>query len=287
MRQTPVPVTLGSPQFRTTSIAGCGIVQAWFPPESIIDHHIHEHATVAVMLNGSFDLGIRGRTYACIPASVAVEPAGERHANYIGSRGAEVVVLQPVPSETELWRPFASFLDSVGFLRHGGITAMATRLAQEIRTPDAFSNLAMEGLLLEILVAAARLKPETWRERTPPWLLRVQEILHEEPTAVLQIATLAREASVHPAHLARAFRRNFHCSIGEYSRRIRLQWAADRLATSAESIATIAAEAGFSDQSHLTRSFRRFFGTTPDCFRRVHRNGSGLPLRDSPLHREA
>ena len=98
MASGSVPVTLGSPRFRTASIPGCGIVHAWFPAGTVLEPHIHEHATMAVMLRGSFDLGFASRNYACMPTSVSVEPAGERHGNRIGNRGAEVVVLQPDPA---------------------------------------------------------------------------------------------------------------------------------------------------------------------------------------------
>lgn len=276
MAHAPVPVTTGSPEFRHASVKGCGLVHAWFPPNSTIDSHIHEHATFAVMLRGSFDLAFQRKTFACTPSSVAVEPAGESHANHIGSQGADVLVLQPAPDETELWRPFAPLFDTISYLRHGGIAGMAARLTSEIRNPDPLSPLAMEGLLLDMLVAASRIKPETRRDILPPWLSRVQEMLHEEPTAALNVTALARSAGVHPAYLARAFRRFFHCSLGEYARRIRLQWTAERLARGTESIATIAMAAGFADQSHLTRCFKRFYDATPRSFRNAQRERSDL-----------
>ena len=41
------------------------------------------------------------------------------------------------------------------------------------------------------------------------------------------------------------------------------------VAAGRESLATIAAEYGFSDQSHMTRQFRSFLGTTPGALRRT------------------
>ena len=277
MPEAPVPVTQGSPQFHTVSVRGCAVVHAWFPPNSTIEPHTHEHATFAVMLNGSFDLGFQRRSFSCTPASVAVEPAGESHANYIGTAGAEVLVLQPVAEETELWRPFAPLFDNIGYFRHGGIAGMAGRLAQEIRSPDALSGLAMEGLLLDMLVAGSRVRADSRSEVIPSWLGRIEAMLHEEPLASLDIAALAREAGVHPAHLARAFRRYYHSSIGEYSRRLRLERVARLLGAGEEPIASIAVHAGFADQSHLTRCFRKLYGVTPGEFRR--RAGTTLPLQ--------
>ena len=276
MAHSPVPVTTGSPQFRHASVKGCGVVHAWFPPNSTIEPHTHEHATFAVMLNGSFDLAFQRKTFSCTPSSIAVEPAGESHSNFIGTGGADVLVLQPVPDETELWRPFASLFDSISYLRHGGITGMATRLACEIRHPDALSPLAMEGLLLDMLVAASRIRPDTRHETLPPWLKRVQEMLHEEPTASLNVTALARSAGVHPAYLSRSFRRFFHCSLGRYARRIRLEWTAERLVRGNQSIAALAMDAGFADQSHFTRCFKQLYHATPRSFREAHRERSNL-----------
>jgi AraC family transcriptional regulator len=252
-------------------------VHAWFPPDSTIENHVHEHATFAVMLNGSFDLNFKRRSFSCTPASVAVEPAGERHSNEMGCQGAEVLVLQPSPAEADLWRPFQPLFESVTFFRHGGISSLAVRMAREVDAPDGFSSLAIEGLLLDMLVSASRVVPDRHYQSAPPWLLTVQEMLHHESPARLSVASIARMAGVHPAHLTRAFRRVFHCSIGEYARRVRLESAARRLAIGGESIAAIAVSAGFADQSHLTRCFKRLYAVTPRSFREAHRQRSRQP----------
>ena len=50
--------------------------------------------------------------------------------------------------------------------------------------------------------------------------------------------------------------------MGEYARSLRLEWAASRLALDDASLAQVALEAGFADQSHFTRAFRRHAGVT-------------------------
>jgi len=57
------------------------------------------------------------------------------------------------------------------------------------------------------------------------------------------------------------------CSPSEFRRRQRVRRAADGLAGSRASIASVALSAGFSDQSHLTREFRREAGFSPRRFR--------------------
>jgi AraC-like DNA-binding protein len=68
-------------------------------------------------------------------------------------------------------------------------------------------------------------------------------------------------------HFAAVFRRHYGCSVGEYLRRRRVHRARQRLAETDLPLAEIATEAGFADQSHLTRMFKRFVGLTPGQYR--------------------
>jgi len=65
-------------------------------------------------------------------------------------------------------------------------------------------------------------------------------------------------------------------TIGEYVRRRRLLETARELRARPANLATLAASAGYSDQSHLTREFRRLLSTTPHVYRERHR-GRGSP----------
>jgi AraC-like DNA-binding protein len=49
-----------------------------------------------------------------------------------------------------------------------------------------------------------------------------------------------------------------------------MQRARNLLSNPAIAISTVAAEAGFSDQSHMTRAFAQTYGVTPAALRRVN-----------------
>jgi AraC-like DNA-binding protein len=68
---------------------------------------------------------------------------------------------------------------------------------------------------------------------------------------------------VHPVYLASAFRRHYRCSIGEYKRRLRVEFICGEIARSDAPLSQVALAAGYSDQAHFSRSFKRFAGMTP------------------------
>jgi AraC family transcriptional regulator len=87
---------------------------------------------------------------------------------------------------------------------------------------------------------------------------------------------MAEAVGVSPSHLARAFRAHFGTTLGEYIRRLRVEWVAEQLTRTSMTLSAIGIAAGFSDQSHLTREFGRRFGVTPAQWRRLGSTGPGI-----------
>jgi AraC family transcriptional regulator len=265
---TFVPVTLGSPRFHTVEVDSLLITDAWFPPLLTLPPHVHERPCFAVMLDGSFDVLFTRRVHKCTPAVGIIEPAGERHGNQVERAGAHVLVVQPDPAREELLRHCGGLMDRVECLRDAHLALLGRRLSHEIQEPDTSSPLVLEACALELLATATRYQAREGRRRRPPrWLLRAQELLHARFNDRLGAAEVAGAVGVHPVHLARSFRAHFGKSMGVYVRALRLEWAARRLSRTNDSLAAIAVAAGFSDQSHFSRSFKRFTGLTPARYR--------------------
>lgn len=285
------PVTLGSSTFRTLDVGIATVTLAHFPGALTLHPHTHERAVVGVTLSGTFDSVMRGRAYRCQPSGIHTEPAGERHANHFDAGGARVIVIQPDPAHTELIHPCKRLLEEISQFRDDAIAALGRRLDVELSAPDELTPLAVEALAMETLAVAARLPGD--RHPMPPiWLSRARELIHASflPRAAsrglggLRLRDVAAAAGVHPSHLTRAFRRYFGESLGEYARRLRIDWAATELWRTDDAISDIALEAGFSDQSHFTRAFRRAYGRTPAGYRRERelRRRIAAPLPPPP-----
>ncbi len=267
-----VPVTLGSSQSRGVDVDGFLVTRVRFPPLLRLPLHTHERATVAVILNGSFDGLMRRASRPCPAATVLTEPPGEPHGNLFERAGAEVLTVQPDPARLELLEPFAGVLGEVNHMRDLVVAAVARRAAGELGAPDEVTPFAVEGLILELLALIARLRrePGVGIERRPPrWLGQARELLHDRSGEQLSVAGVAAAVGVHPVHLARVFRLHYGMPVGAYVRGLRLDWAAGRLTATDQGIAQIALLAGFYDQSHFSRAFKRRFGLTPRAYRRA------------------
>ena len=269
------PVSLGSPRFRTADHGGFLVSDIWFPPGLVLPPHHHDRTVVAVTLAGGWDSVMDGRPRESTPGLLLTEPAGQRHGNHFGRSGARVLIVQPDPvARAETLRACGSLLTGINHLPAPLPHTLARRLSAEIRFPDATSPLAIEALALELLASAARIEGRpSGRGRPPLWLRRVIDYLQAHVLDPPDLDTLTGIAGVTPSHLVRAFRRHHGVSLSSYSRRLRLDWAAERLAATDAPITEIALAAGFADQSHFTRLFRRQLGTPPASFRRSTRLG--------------
>lgn len=142
-----------------------------------------------------------------------------------------------------------------------------SKILMELNNSDPISRIRLEGLCLELVAWAVR-KKEGARVSVPLWLVKARRKLDEEFRHEWSARDLADFAGVHPASLARAFKLHFRCSVGEYVRARRIRWATDRVIGTQEPICQIAIGAGFYDQSHLGRVFKKLLGMTPGELRR-------------------
>jgi len=141
------------------------------------------------------------------------------------------------------------------------------KLYKEFREMDEASPLAIEGLALEMLAEVSRRKVKVADRRPPRWLSQALDLLHEQFSERLTIAYLATSVGVQPVHLAREFRKFYRRTIGEHIRQLRIEHACGELCVSDASLAAIASAAGFSDQSHFSRTFKRLMLMTPAQYR--------------------
>ena len=235
--------------------------------------HHHETPSICFVLKGGFTEMWRGGSIVCTSSTMKVTPAGERHWNRFSRGDVRGLLIEPGTSQVDRLRPYSEVLDERLSFNSGLLSGIAWRVFDEMRQMDTAAPLAIEGLLLELVAAISRLRTQEGSSgRRPRWLEDAREQIHVELSARPSLSGLADSVGVHPVTLARAFRRAFGCTVGEYVRNLRIQRATHQLAQTELSLAEIALDAGFSDQSHFSNLFRRHTGLSPFKFRRVVRS---------------
>lgn len=138
------------------------------------------------------------------------------------------------------------------------------------------SSMMEEELACAIVGHVARLtgtRPRPLIGGLAPWQVkRVMAVLRERLSEELRLADLAALVGLSPFHFARAFR----AAIGQPPHQalvaLRVEAAAQLLATTRLSVLQIALEVGYGSGQALARAFRRIHGVTPEAYRETRRN---------------
>lgn len=249
--------------------------------------HRHPFACIHLVEHGVYCESINGESHEVGAGLVLYKPAQADHSNRFDAAGATSV-------RVELHRPYAE-LDRA--LRAGGRCAAVlrlepahaaamriTRLTALLRHPHTWSRLSVHSACLDLLAmlgaalerqAAARGARD--QRLVDDTLGRLRQRLTDR---TVSLASIARDVGVHPERLARTVRATTGQTVGEHIRALRVEYVAEALRNTMATIGTIATQAGFADQSHCDRVFRRVMGITPSAFRReVGHTGSSPHAR--------
>lgn len=137
---------------------------------------------------------------------------------------------------------------------------------------SAGDELASEtGLLVVLRAVAQRFGHLDARPDRGPggWSGRLEAydaVIAADVAGPVRLAALAESAGVTRFQVIRDFKRSAGMTPGQYVRDRRVRRACDLIGTGMP-LAAVAGEAGFADQSHLTRAFKTVKGVTPAAYR--------------------
>ena len=261
--QPRLPATI----LQRKEVSGFVLEEVFDSARSKVAQHSHEAAHFCIAVSGNCIERFGTRTRECKPLSWGFFPAGEKHCFEIDSTASRSFGIDIGPRWLDRARACSIVLNQ-SERSHGGIMAqMLMKLYREFHHMDEASPLAIEGHVLELLALMSR-RQEKFSGRIPPrWLSQAEEFLRTHFTEHLNLVMVSEAVGVHSVHLAREFRKHYACTAGDYVRRLRVEYACREIGECSSSLAEIASAAGFSDQSHFCRVFRRVTGMTPAEYR--------------------
>jgi AraC family transcriptional regulator len=253
------------------SIAGFHLSEKAYAPKIKLPMHSHPHACFCLILEGTYTERYRQKAIECKPSWIIFRPTGEVHADYIDDRNVRCFVIEfGTEWLTRLDKYSFPMSEPAGF-QGSSLVWLAMRLRNESRRADHFTSLTVEGLMLELAAEVARGSKRISERKHPQWLEQAKEILHEKFNERMTLASIAEAVGVHPVYLAGVFRQYYHCSVGEYARRLRIEFASRELSQTEAPLADVALAAGFAHQAHFSRTFKRLTGLTPAQYRSAFR----------------
>ncbi|HKP38542.1 MAG TPA: AraC family transcriptional regulator [Pyrinomonadaceae bacterium] len=269
MKDSSGRITFGE-QLVQLDISGFVLTETFHEPSLVLPRHDHERANINFTIDGSFRETLGNHPQECESGSILVKPPGEAHGNKYNHKGAHCLVIELSPSRLDDVRAFTSLFDTPAHVKDGSLSLIMRHLYDELRAQSSGFELVIEGLILEMLGQTFRQNNLRDCSASPRWLAQAQELIHQHFAEKLSLHVIADAVQIHPSHLARTFRKHHRCSIGEYVRRLRIEYAARELLKSDASLTDISLAAGFSDQSHFTHEFKRQLRTTPAEYKRLH-----------------
>ncbi len=156
------------------------------------------------------------------------------------------------------------------------LSGIATFLARESREGDLGGRLYVDSLKNQACVHMLRRyanvsfrEPSSYGGLSGAQCRLLIQFVEENLDRNISLADMADVVQLSIFHFIRKFRTAFDCPPHTYVMRRRIEHAKRQLARRDIPLKVVAADCGFSDQSHMTRVFRRLLATTPAEYRKV------------------
>ncbi|WP_139997354.1 helix-turn-helix domain-containing protein [Paenibacillus paridis] len=104
-----------------------------------------------------------------------------------------------------------------------------------------------------------------------PLLQQAVHRLQQQAEFGLSLKTIAAELGLSQVQLTRLFKQEFRMAPSTYAATLRMDKVKQLLVHSSLTLSQIAEHCGFTDEHHLSKSFKKMFGINPSAYRKTYR----------------
>jgi AraC-like DNA-binding protein len=206
---------------------------------SAMGRHVHKQAYAALVLSGCYEEAGDLGCFRVRAGDVVLHDAFEAHLDRFPSSGAKVLNIS-LPTRSTL---------------HPGLG--------RVDDPDAIVRIAEsnEAEAAVLLLSLTEMQQPECRD----WPDELAAALMQRPS--LSLSQWSQVRGIAPWTISRGFAQVFDLSPSAFRVRARTHHAWKAIRTTNAPLASIAADCGFADQSHMTRSLKIMTGRTPQAWR--------------------
>jgi len=224
--------------------------------------HSHEKSMISFVLYGNNTEFRNKNTKERVAGSVNFYHSHELHRNVYNHFPSKHISLELDPQ----------FLNKYGYVEEDVDVAVKNshdqiftfiKLMNEAQISDVQSKDTIEMLFLAFMENSLNSKDENL---FPQWIKSVRELLNDRWNENIPLQELSESVGVHPTTISKHFKKYFQCTLGEYTRKLKVEKSINLLHASKHSLSEIAYICGFSDQSHFIRIFKSLTGYLPNAY---------------------
>lgn len=240
--------------------------------------HYHDTYAVGIVLRGVNRFAYRGMVHAATAGSLCTVTVDEIHGGDVPTEeGLSYRCLYPLVGQVAAIQAELRGHDDAdglpllpGIVHDDAAFALVARLfaAEDAGAPALARQSLLTAILARMLGRHGGTRPRSLRGGHPgAGLVAARDLLLDRLEQPVRLEELAAVAGMAPFTLLRAFRAAFGLPPHAWQIQARVRRAKDRI-LAGQSLADVAAQCGFADQSHMNRQFRRILGITPGSLRR-------------------
>ncbi|AUP77668.1 helix-turn-helix domain-containing protein [Flavivirga eckloniae] len=221
--------------------------------------HAHSNAYLSILLSGRYSETTLDSQKIVFPSNVLYRPAHHEHKNQFITEETKCLNIEFDPRwfdkhqiDSKKIKPQIKNIQNHPSALHLLIDFL------KYQKIDFFEELLMQ------LITSGEKAISPLRK---PWLGKLVRILDNEIEKNHSLLTLSERVFVHPNYMSRVFKEHFGITIGQYQMECKIKSATKKLFVERSSIAQIASECGFFDESHFIKTFKASNRITPHQFR--------------------
>lgn len=230
---------------------------------AIMEPHHHKQTQISIVIDGAnHEESEVSNLHFGRPAEVIIKPKGLIHSNTF-SNSCTIITAQLKEENHSRLRHDGMLKEWRALSPIGGYQLLLSII--KCRTESEYYHKLNE------ILSSFSTNTKSRVESPPHWLEEVRHLLESSYHSLIRNDFIGRTFRKHPVYIARMFKKYYGMSMKTYVKLLRTNGAIKAITSAEDILAGVALENGFTDQSHLNRTFKSQTGLTPNEFKRLVR----------------